>query len=198
MSFNSVKKTATAVRLHVILPWGSSWFCPTCSALHHRAQTSASTHTHTYRVRFIKTCKELSVLLINLSPPCPLLNLSLVALLQGPQVAEEAHGEAAPPLGLRVLGQAVQQDPCVPGTSQQPQDLHLWEDIRLQGKHSAEGHLSNATLRPVMWVKQCEEGFFFFFFFNALHLFWISVSIFYDLICCSSVSTGAQETQNRP
>lgn len=107
--------------------------------------------------------------------PSPVLNLFLVALLQGPQVADEAHGKAAPPLGLGVLSQAVQQYPCVPSASQQPQDLHLWEDIRLQrvaGRHSKRplhwGHLGNST-----WAKWCEWSngrkrlfctlFFFFF-----------------------------------
>lgn len=67
------------------------------------------------------------------SPPSALY-LCLIALLQGSKVADEAHGQAAPLLSLGVLSQAVQQYPCVPSPSQQPQGLHLWEVVRLQRK----------------------------------------------------------------
>lgn len=64
----------------------------------------------------------------------PFLYLCLVALLQGAQVADEAHGQATPFLSLRILSQTVQQYPCVPGPSEQPQALPLWEVVWLQGR----------------------------------------------------------------
>lgn len=87
----------------------------------------------------------------------PALYLCLVALLQGPQVADEAHGEAAPPLGFGVLGQAVQQDPRVPGPRQQPQRLHLREVVRLQRRGAgrrSKGHLGD-SLKPNLWKEIC-------------------------------------------
>lgn len=58
--------------------------------------------------------------------------LCLVALFQGSQVADEAHGEAAPLLSRWILCQAIQQYPRVPSPGQQPQGLHLWEVVRLR------------------------------------------------------------------
>lgn len=84
----------------------------------------------------------------------PTLYLCLVALLQGSQVADEAHGEAAPLLRLGVLSQAVQQYPCVPSPSQQPQRLHLWEVVWLQRRagRRSKGHFTEAT-----WVTHLSQ-----------------------------------------
>lgn len=82
--------------------------------------------------------------------------LLLVTLLQSSQAADETHGKTAPLLGFGVLGQAVQQYPRVPGLSQQPQGLHLWEVIWLQrraGRCSkrpfSAGHLADSLHKLV-------------------------------------------------
>lgn len=87
--------------------------------------------------------------------PSSVLYLCLVALLQGSQVVDEAHGEATPLLSLGVLSQAVQRYPCIPSPSQQPQGLHLWEVIRLQRRagRCSKGHLMEDT-----WVTQLEPS----------------------------------------
>lgn len=70
-------------------------------------------------------------------------------------MADEAHGEATPLLSLAVLSQAVQQYPCVPSPSQQPQGLHLWEVIRLHRKagRRSKGHLIEDT-----WVTKLQPN----------------------------------------
>lgn len=56
---------------------------------------------------------------------------------------EEAHAQATPP--LRVLGQAVKQDACVPGAGQLPQDLHLREVLRLERRQTNTFMLPQST-----------------------------------------------------
>lgn len=87
--------------------------------------------------------------------------LLLVALLQSSQVADETHGKTAPLFSFGVLGQAVQQYPRVPGLSQQPQGLHLWEVIWLQKSRKMfkrpfnAGHLADSLDKVVFsGVKQ--------------------------------------------
>lgn len=94
------------------------------------------------------------ILLHPLPSPPSALYLCFVAFLQGSQVADEAHGEAAPLLRLGVLSQAVQQDPRVPSLSQQPQGLYLWEVVRLQRRagRCSKGHLTEAT-----WVTHLSQ-----------------------------------------
>lgn len=100
------------------------------------------------------TATTTSVLLHPVPSSPPTLYLCLVALLQGSEVADEAHGEAAPLLRFGVLSQAVQQYPRVPSPSQQPQGLHLWEVVRLQRRagRCSKGHLTEAT-----WVTHLSQ-----------------------------------------
>lgn len=93
----------------------------------------------------IRVKKKSGAICIQISTLCILFPyLRLVAVLQGSQVAHEAHSQAAPLLRLHVARQAVQQDARVPGAGQQPQDLRLRKSVRLQersGKRARWGKM---------------------------------------------------------
>lgn len=92
-------------------------------------------------------------------PPHMLCYLSLIAVLQGSQVPQEAHPQPTPPLSLRVLGQTVKQDSCVPCSGQQPQDFQLWKVLGLFEKRSLLGFAGKEKSRPINDSVDGDVGF---------------------------------------
>lgn len=93
---------------------------------------------------------------------------SLIAVLQGAQVLQEAHSQPAPPLSLGILGQTVEQDSCIPRSGQQPQDLQFWKVLGLCEKarcplvisrrNGSDAIIIAAELYNVISYRWCRDG----------------------------------------